>query len=183
VDGRRTVAEVATAAHLNEFDATKVLFHLAEAGLLEVVAGAAGPATEAERVPAVVRAMNELLRRVAQAVPPGARAGFLDEAQRFLWDATGPFAPVTRGVAVGGDGALDEAALAGAVLALDGGARAALERSGSPARIALAALREALFFWLFLAGERVTREVDEALGRAIRQKLGPVEALADAAAP
>jgi hypothetical protein len=183
VDGRRTVAEVATAAHLNEFDATKVLFHLAEAGLLEVVAGAAGPATEAERVPAVVRAMNELLRRVAQAVPPGARAGFLDEAQRFLWDATGPFAPVTRGVAVGGDGALDEAALAGAVLALDGGARAALERSGSPARIALAALREALFFWLFLAGERVTREVDEALGRAIRQKLGPVEGLADAAAP
>jgi len=27
VDGRRTVAEIATAAHLNEFDATKILFH------------------------------------------------------------------------------------------------------------------------------------------------------------
>src|SRR6266568_1538643 len=41
VDGRRTVAEIATGTHLNEFDATKILFHLSEAGLVEALAGAA----------------------------------------------------------------------------------------------------------------------------------------------
>lgn len=182
VDGRRTVAEIATAAHLNEFDATKTLFHLVEAGLVEVVAGAAGPASEAERLSEVVRGLNELLRGVAQAVPPGARAGLLDAAQQFLWDPANPYAPVLRGLAVSGDGALDEAAVMAAIEALDAPGRAALEPSGAPARLALAALREALFFWLFLAGERVGREVDESLGRAVRQKLGPLEALAAAAA-
>jgi hypothetical protein len=181
VDGRRTVAEIATAAHLNEFDATKTLFHLAEAGLVEAVAGAAGPATEAERLPALVRGLNELLRGVAQAVPPGARAGFLDAAQRFLWDPESPFAPLLRELTVAGDGALDEAAVAEAVAALDGAALAGLDPSGAPARAVLAALREALFFWLFLAGERIPRDADEALGRAVRQKLGPLEALAAAA--
>jgi hypothetical protein len=181
VDGRRTVAEIATAAHLNEFDATKILFHLAEAGLLEAVDGAAGPAAEEEGVPVIVRGLNELLRAVAQAVPAGTRAGFLDAAQRFLWDPAGPFAPVLRKLTVAGDGALDEAAIAEAVAGLDAAALAALHPSGAPARAALRALREALFFWLFLAGERIPREADEALGRAVRKKLGSLEALAAAA--
>jgi hypothetical protein len=183
VDGKRTVAEIATAAHLNEFDATKTLFHLAEAGLLEAVAGAAGPASEAERVPAVVRGMNELLRAVGHAVPAGARAGFLDAAQRFLWDAASPFAPLLRELTVAGDGSLDEAALLEAVGGLDPAALAGMEPSGAPARVVLEALREALFFWLFLAGGRVAREVDEELGRTAKQKLGPLEALVTAAAP
>lgn len=176
VDGRRTVAEIATAAHLNEFDATKILFHLSEAGLVEVVAGA-GPATEAERVPAVVRGLNELLRAVGQAVPAGARAAFLDAAQRFLWDAASPFAPLLRELTVAGDGGLDEGALLEAVNGLDGAALASMEASGAPARVVLEALREALFFWLFLAGERVPREVDEELGRTVKQRLPPLEAL------
>jgi hypothetical protein len=49
--------------------------------------------------------------------------------------------------------------------------------------VALEALRDALYFWLFLAGERVTLEVDEALGRAVRQKLAPLEVIATAATP
>jgi hypothetical protein len=183
VDGRRTVAEIATAAHLNEFDATKVLFHLAEAGVLEAVAGVAPPASEAERVPAVARGMGELLRTVGQAVAPGARAVFLDAAQRFLWDTASPFAPVLRQLTISGDGGIDEAAVVEAVSALDAEALAALDPSGVPARVALEALREALFFWLFLVGERVGRDVDESLGRSVRQKLASLEALAAAAAP
>ena len=182
VDGRRSVAEIATAAHLNEFDATKILFHLAEAGLLEAVAGAAGPASEAERVPAIVRGANELLRAVGQAVPAGERAGFLDAAQRFLWDAASPFAPLLRELTVAGDGSLDEGAVLEAVAGLEQAALAAMEPSGVPARIVLEALREALFFWLFLAGERVARDVDEALGREVKQHLAALEALVAAAA-
>ncbi len=39
VDGRRTVGEIAAAAHLGDFDATKLLHHLSELGLVEVVDG------------------------------------------------------------------------------------------------------------------------------------------------
>ena len=181
VDGRRTVAEIATAAHLNEFDATKILFHLAEAGYLEAIARATAPATEAERVPAVVRGLNELLRTVGQAVPAGTRAAFLDAAQRFLWDAESPFAQLLRELTVSADGSLDEAAVLEAVGGLDAASLASMEATGAPARVAFEALREALFFWLFLAGERVSREVDEGLGRTVKQKLAPVGALVGAA--
>jgi hypothetical protein len=34
-----------------------------------------------------------------------------------------------------------------------------------------------LFFWLFLAGERVGRDVDESLGRAVKAKLAQLEGL------
>jgi hypothetical protein len=176
------VAEIATAAHLNEFDATKILFHLSEAGLVEAIAGAAGPASEAERVPSIVQGVNALLRAVGQAVPAGARAAFLDAAQRFLWDAASPFAPLLRELTVSGDGGLDEGALLEAVSGLDAATLSAMEPSGSPARVVLEALREALFFWLFLAGERVPREVDESLGRTVKQQLAPLEALVTAAA-
>jgi len=178
VDGRRTVGEIATAAHLNVFEATKILFHLAEAGYVEAVAAALASASPEERVPAVVAGMNELLRAIAQAVPAGAQAAFLDAAQGFLWDESNPWAPLVRGLPVGGDGGVADDALLAALAALDGAALAALHPSGAPAKVALEALREALFFWLFLAGERISRETDEALGRAVKQKLGQLEALA-----
>jgi hypothetical protein len=178
VDGRRTVAEIATAAHLNEFDATKILFHLAEAGYVEAVTTPLATASPAERVPAVVAGMNALLREVAGAIPAGARAAFLDAAQAFLWDDANPFAPLTRALPLLGDGALDDAAVQRALAALDPATLAALDASRDPARVALGALREALFFWLFLAGERIPSEVDESLGRAMKQRLAQLEALA-----
>jgi hypothetical protein len=178
VDGRRTVAEIATGAHLNEFDATKLLFHLAEAGYVEGVAAPLATASPAERVPRVVAGMNELLRAVAEAVPASGRAAFLDAAQAFLWDDANPWAPLVRGLPVTGDGSVDEAGLRRALDALDPAALAALDPSGAPAKVALEALREALFFWLFLVGERIPREADEALARAVKQKLAALEALA-----
>ena len=177
VDGRRTVAEIATGAHLNEFDATKILFHLAEAGLVEALVGAA-PASEAERLAQVVKGLNELLRSVAQAVPPGTRAGLLDAAQRFLWDAANPFAPLLRELTVAGDGGLEEERVLEAVGALSPEELAAMDASGDRVRIAKDALRDALFFWLFLVADKLPRESDDALGRAVRQKLAPIELLA-----
>jgi hypothetical protein len=178
VDGRRSVAELATAAHLNEFDATKILFHLAEAGYVEAVSAPGASAAPAERVPAVVAGLNALLREVAAAIPAAGRAAFLDAARAFLLDEDNPWAPLVRSVPVGGDGGVDEGALKRALAGLDAGARARLDASGDPARVALGALREALFFWLFLAGERIPRDVDEGLGRSVKQRLAAVEALA-----
>jgi hypothetical protein len=178
VDGRHTVAEIATAAHLNEFDATKFLFHLADAGYVEAVAVPLASTSPAERVPTVVAGLNELLRAVTQAIPAGGRAAFLDAAQAFLWDESNPWAPLVRGLSVTGDGGVDEAEVRRALDALDPAALAAMDPSGAPAKVALDALREALFFWLFLAGDRIPREADEALGRTVKQRLAPLEALA-----
>jgi hypothetical protein len=177
VDGRRTVAEIATGAHLNEFDAIKVLFHLAEAGLVEAIAGAA-PSSEAERLATIVKGLNELLRRVAQAVAPGARAGVLDAAQRFLWDAANPHATFLRELTVAGDGGIEEERAVEAIAALSDDDLLAMDASGSRVQVAAGALREALFFWLFLVGDKIPRESDDALGRAVRQKLGSLEAVA-----
>ena len=68
-----------------------------------------------------------------------------------------------------------------AIRALSGEDLAAMDASGSRLKVAADALRDALFFWLFLVTDRIPRESDDALGRAIRPKLAPLEALATAA--
>lgn len=173
VDGRRTVAAIATAAHLSEFDATKVLFHLAEAGYVEaVLAPRGGPA---ERIAAILPAMNGLLREVAGAVPPSGRPPFLAAARAFLADRESPFAPLLSGLVPSASGGLDEADLRARLAALDEETLAALDPSGDPSRALLEALREALFFWLFLAAGRIPREADEALGAKVKAELARIE--------
>jgi hypothetical protein len=178
VDGRRTVAEIATAAHLSEFDATKVLYHLAEAGYVEAIADPLATAAPAERIPALLSGLNGLLRGVTTAIPPGARAEFLEAGRGFLSEPDAPFAALLLGLAPAADGGLDEAAVAANLAALDRRALARLHPSGEPTKVLLEAMREVLFFWLFQAGERVGRDVDESLGRAVKAKLLQLEGLA-----
>jgi uncharacterized protein DUF4388 len=178
VDGRRTVAEVATAARLSEFDATKALFHLAEAGYLEAVDEAGASGDPAERIGAILSGANGLLRDVAAAVPATARGAFLAASRAFLSDPANPFAALLGGVALADDGGLDEAALAARLAALERRTLGQLDGSADRPRVLLQAMREALFFWLFAAGERLDRGADEALGRALKPKLARLEALA-----
>ncbi len=51
------------------------------------------------------------------------------------------------------------------------------EETGDRGRLLFAALREILFFYLFVAGERIAQDADEALGRAVRAKLSALEGL------
>jgi uncharacterized protein DUF4388 len=178
VDGRRTVAQVAQLAHLSEFDATKMLYHLAEAGYVEAFSEPMLTAAPGERVPAILSGMNALLRGVTAVVPSAARGAFLDAAEVFLGEGGGAFVPLLAGLVPANDGGLDEAALAARLAALDRLALAKLDPSADPSKVALAALREVLFFWLFLAGDRIGREVDESLGRAVKAKLAQLEGLA-----
>jgi hypothetical protein len=178
VDGRRTVADVATAAHLSDFDAVKILYHLAEAGYVEAVGSAAGTVGASEdRLSALCAGMNGLLRLVASAVPDTGRPAFLAAARAFLADGQNPLAPVWVRAAHSGDGSIDQATLVANVTAMKPPTLARLEPSGDPGRLLYAALRELLFFYLFLAGERLGRDADEALGLAVREKLVPVEGL------
>jgi hypothetical protein len=178
VDGKRTVAEIATQAHLSEFDATKILYHLAEAGYVEAVAQPSLGDDPAEALRALATGMNELFRLVAGTVPEAGRPAFRAGVRSFLADSSHALAPVWARAPHGDDGAVDLDTLLGNLHAMKGGALAKLEPSGDPARLLLAALRELLFFQLFLAGERIPRDADEALSVAIRPKLEALEALA-----
>jgi hypothetical protein len=178
VDGRRTVAEIATAAHLSDFEATKVLYHLAEAGYVEAVADPLASAAPAERLSALLAGMNAILEGVTSTVPPDARSDFLDAGRAFLAEPEGAFAPLLLGLVPNPDGGLDEAELSARLAALDRRALARLHPSAEPGKVLLEALREVLFFWLFQASGRVGRDVDDALGRAVKSELGRLEGLA-----
>jgi hypothetical protein len=178
VDGRRSVSEIATAAHVSEFDATKVLYHLAEAGYVEAVADPLATAAPAERLPALLSGLNELLEVITSAIPPDARAAFLEACRAFLAEPEAAYAALLLGLAPDPDGGLDEAALSARLAALDRRALGRLHPSGEPAKVLLEAMRDAIFFWLFQAGERVGRDVDESLARTVRAKLGQLEGLA-----
>ncbi len=177
VDGTTTVAEIATRLHLSEFEATKILYHLAEAGYVEAVAHPLD-ADPVSRLRTLVRGMNELFRLVAATVPDAARPAFRAGVRAFLADSSPPLAPVWARAAHDDDGTLDEETLLGNVAAMNGAVLSRLEASGDRARLLLAALRELLFFQLFVAGERLPRDADEALGVAIRPRLADVEEIA-----
>ncbi len=172
VDGRRTVAEIASAAHLNAFDATKILFHLAEAGYVEAVAEpAAAPADPAARRTAIAGGLTDLYRLALAALPVEARPAALSTVRAFLVDPSSRFAPLWRGVAPGPDGGVDPAAILANLARVDGPALAKLEPTGDPDRLLVDGMKELLLFWLYLAGERIAREADEALSSKVKRRL------------
>lgn len=181
VDGQHTVAQVATAAHLNDFDATKILYHLAEAGYVEAVAEPAASAGDpGARLPAIAAGMDEVLRMVAAAVAGEQKSFFLAAVRAHLADDRAPFSPLFRRVVPGPDGGLDQQLLLANLAALRGPAAQRVDTTGEAPRLLLDALRELLFFYLYLAGERIPREVDERLGTEVKRKLSQLEGLAGA---
>jgi hypothetical protein len=172
VDGRRTVAEIAQGAHVSEFDATKILYHLAEAGYVEAMSAATSPALSTpERLLAITAGMNAILAEIIAALPGAAASEpFLAGTRAFLADPASRFAPLWRMVLPGRDGSVDVATLLGNAAALRGEALTRLEASGDPARIVFDALRELMFFYLFQAGERLSRDADERLALAVKQR-------------
>jgi hypothetical protein len=133
------------------------------------------PVEPAARLEAVARGMNDALRSIVAAVPEPARPAFVASVRGFLVDPQGPFAQVFARLVPAPDGALDEEALLANVRALPPAALATLPGGGDQAALLLQALRELLFFHLFLAGERIDRAADEALGRAVKRKLQRLE--------
>jgi hypothetical protein len=175
VDGR-SLAEIARAAHLNEFDATKVLFHLAEAGYLESGTGPA-VADPAERLRLVAAGLAEALRAVVVTLPDAARPGLLAGLRSFLADPGSPHSAVLGRLALSQNGALDLDAVVAQVGGLDDRTLASLESSGDRSALLFRALREVIFFALFLLGDRLPPAEDEALARATRDRLARVGAL------
>jgi hypothetical protein len=175
VDGRRTVGELAAAAHLNEFDATKTLYHLAEAGYVEAAGGGGGAPGGLESVVAV---LNELLQLVAAAVPGSAQAAFSRAARAFLADPSAIHAPLWQGLAPAEDGGLDAAALLERISALPAAVVQRLQPAGDRRALALEALRELLFFYLFTLGASLPHAEDDALAAEVKRRLATLEGTA-----
>ena len=179
VDGRRTLAEVARQAHQSEFDATKILYHLAQAGYLEASAEPVRSrrATAEERIAAMVIGVNGILAEIAAAVAEvGGQEKFQAGTRAFLADPASRFAPLWTRVVPRRDGTVEQDTVLGNLGALKGAALARIEPSSDPARLLFDALRELMFFDLFQAGERLPRAVDDRLGRSVKARF---EALGD----
>ncbi len=171
VDGRTTVGEIAVRAHLSEFETTKILYHLAEAGYVEAVGQPVVEGDPATVLRSLAAGMNELYRMVTAAIPEAGRAGFRSGVRAFLADSGHALAAVWNRAPHADDGAIDVDTILGNLSAMNGGALIRLEPTGDPVRLLLAALRELLFFQLFLVAERLTPEADEALAAALGPKL------------
>ncbi|HZY04546.1 MAG TPA: DUF4388 domain-containing protein [Anaeromyxobacteraceae bacterium] len=179
VDGRRRVLEVAREAHLSEFDATRILYHLAEAGYLEAAdAPATAAASPQDRLAALVEGMNAVLREVCGAAAAhGGAEPFLAGVRAYLGDASSRFAPLWKRVRPRPAGDLDPDRVLGNLAALRGAVLRRLEPSGDPARLLHDGMREVAFFYLFLAGERLPREADDALGERVKRTFLELEDL------
>jgi hypothetical protein len=176
VDGRRRVLDVAREAHLSEFDATKILYRLAEAGYVEATTESAGRGATADRSRAVLSGMNEVFREVVRAVGAhGPTAPMIGDARTFLADPSSRFSALWRGIEPRDDGSLDEDRVLVALAALDAEEAARLDPRGDRPHVLLAALRELMFFYLFQSGERLPRDADEAVSQSVKRRLEEVE--------
>jgi hypothetical protein len=169
--GRRTVLELARAAKLSEFEATKVLFRLLEGGYASVseVAVAETPtpaAATADPAVRVVRTFNSIFAEVlAEVRREGQDEAFLQAANVALAGQALTAVPVLRGLQFNDEGMLPEAAL------LEAFARARSKLGSQPVASLREGLSEVMFFLLFQAGELLESRADEELARRVKELL------------
>jgi hypothetical protein len=169
--GRRTVLELARAAQLSEFEATKVLFRLLEGGyasVSEVPAPESAQDAAASTDPAVrvVRTFNSIFSEVLAEVRRQDREGpFLKAANLALAGQALTALPVLRGLQLTEEGLLPERPL------LEAFARARPTLGSEPVASLREALSEVMFFLLFQAGELLESRADEELAKRVKELL------------
>ena len=160
-----SVAEVARAMQMNEFDATRLCYQLLKAGLIEIAKNAApaGPAfhlraQDRERIEVYNLAFREIRDELARA---GHLDSFVDGVRKYLKDSNGAWADLFRYVDVDESGALLVDPLVHNL--------GVLFAQGNDTTTTLTeALNELTFFMLFQCGEFLDPKSDENLGRRVR---------------
>ncbi|HZJ54652.1 MAG TPA: hypothetical protein VFD38_10980, partial [Myxococcaceae bacterium] len=181
-NGQRTVLELAQAAKLSEFDATKILFRLLEGGYAsvselkhgEVAAPARGRASgrgaESEPAVRVVATFEEIFAEIArEVVSKGMAREFLGAANAALASRTLSESPVLVGLELGPDGRFD------ARKVLDAYARARPTLGSEPVASLRQSLSDVMFFLLFQAGELLESRADEDLARRVKDLLATLD--------
>jgi hypothetical protein len=157
-----TIADVVRGLHVTEFEATRACYNLLKAKAVEIV-DVEQPAKAIEltgdqraRLDVYNLAFREIKDEVLRA---GVADAFLDGAQKYLADASGPHATIFAGVTLDNSGALPVEPL---VRNLSGISTA------EPMSLLQEALNELTFFMLFQCGELLDPTSDENLGRRVR---------------
>jgi hypothetical protein len=178
VDGRRRVEDVAKLLHLDEFETTRIVYHLAEAGYVQAVSDPmAAPDRSAGRTETIASGINGILRLVvAEVAAVNDLDAFTRGVRAFMSDRDSRYAPLWQHVVPARDGSLDVALLLGNLGAVPPGALAALEPSGDAARYLFDGLRELMLFFLFQAGEALPRGTGDRLDLEVKRRF---EALGD----
>ena len=148
---------------------------LAEAGYVEAAGDASGAGGAGGRVEAVAEVLDELLQLVAASVPAEQRRAFLAAVRAFVADPGAVHAPLWQGLTLGDDGSIDRAAFLERLAALPAPSVQRLQPSGDRRALALGALRELLFFYLFALAAHVTREEDDFLASELKRRLATVD--------
>ena len=171
--GRSTILEIARAAKLSEFEATRIVFRLLEGGYASVSEtpspgpeSPVAPATAADPAARVVRTFNTIFAEVlAEVQREGQGEAFLQAANAALaGEALTPLR-VLRGLQLGRDGTLPERPL------LEAFARARSSLGSEPVATLRHALSDVMFFLLFQAGELLESRADEDLARRVKELL------------
>jgi hypothetical protein len=179
-DGRRTVLEVAQAAKLSEFDATKILFRLLEGGYASVSELKPVPVVAQGRAAArpgavdpptrVVRTFNAIFAEILGEVGTrGVTEEFLAAANAALEARSLSDSPVVKGLLLNAKGTFGEREL------LEAYARNRPRLGSQPVASLRQALSDVMFFLLFQAGEVLDSRADEELARRVKDLLATLD--------
>lgn len=198
VDGQRTVIEVGQRARFSEFDATRIVHHLMERGLVKVaeapgVVPASSSSSAAEPAPApvkkpvapappprpvqvsaemVVEVFNTIFREVRDEVAArGTLEPFLISANAALKGNGVSASPVLTGLLFADGGMLNGAQLVSRYEQLSHEGQLGAE----PITSLKQALSDVMFFLLFQAGELLESAADEELARRVKEHLAALE--------
>jgi hypothetical protein len=162
-NGSRSLAEVAQAARLSEFEALKTVYHLVQGRYVSTVESAApAPDQKPERTPErVAGVFNVVFREIRNAVAKtGVATEFITAANSAVSSQSEAVRRLFEDHGFKNDGTLDTKVL------LANAKAASLDADAIHA-----ALSEAMFFLLFQAGELLDPKADEELARRVKSLL------------
>jgi hypothetical protein len=160
-----SIADVARALHVAEFDATRACYDLVRRGLVEIVkVNADAPAhplslQDRHRLETYNRALREIHAEIVKA---GAFERFVVGVRKFLVDPAHSFAPLFRGLAPDATGAMPIDSIAKNLGAL-------VAAGHDPSKVIVDAFNELTFFMLFQCAELLEPDADDRLGRRVRE--------------
>jgi len=159
-----SIADVARALQVAEFDATRACYGLVKRGLIEIVKvdadAPAHPLSLQNRHRLEI--YNQALREIhAEVVRVDAFERFVVGVRKFLVDPAHAFAPLFRGVTPDATGAMPIDAIAKNLGAL-------VAAGHDPSAVLHEAFNELTFFMLFQCSELLDPESDDRVGRRVR---------------
>ncbi len=165
IDGMRTIAHVARASQLGEFEAMRVLYQLLQSGWLQARATRAGVSSVGDTFGRVLEVFNEVYVKIHAAVAQKGKDAGLRRGLESFFSSVAEFSPLFVGVSVKADGSLPPDQILPNL-------------HMSPVEDKLdylhRGLNELLFFELFTAGEAVDRREEIELHQRLSQILKDV---------